>query len=119
LKLSDLSTAELINLVKRGITGTTAAPPSDFPREVIIALAGANNSPRRVKLIKGGRHIVVARTISLEIWDVATQKLVWSRSIGHNLSVDYSHSAVLAFSTLLACYFFLGSESKFLCSLFL
>ncbi|KAJ7828665.1 hypothetical protein B0H14DRAFT_3718550 [Mycena olivaceomarginata] len=77
LKLSDLSTAELINLVKRGITGTTVAPPSDFPRELVIALAGANNSPRRVKLIKGGRH------------GCGRAEASWSRSIGHNLSVDY------------------------------
>ncbi|KAF7335695.1 hypothetical protein MVEN_02224900 [Mycena venus] len=90
--ISQHSAAELIDHVKRVTQGARtwrSTPPSTrlvFPVDIKQGYQG----DAKVKLVNGGRYFVLSHRTAIEIWDVETKRLLWSRpgSFAHTFSVD-------------------------------
>ncbi|KAJ6564696.1 hypothetical protein B0H19DRAFT_1259114 [Mycena capillaripes] len=97
------STTELIDLVKRNVTGprtwVPTAEPSNTPASIVVVPANikriiGTKGDSKVKLVNGGRHIVIAHPTAVEIWDVATRRRLWTRPVkALNFGVDVGESA--------------------------
>ncbi|KAJ7487022.1 hypothetical protein FB451DRAFT_775914 [Mycena latifolia] len=106
--LLSLSTADLIDLVRRLVTGPATWAAGQSPQvSTEISIRMMHDQPAgflgrsRVKLLDGGRHILFSCETLLELWDVATQQLVWSREPIFPQILNFSatpgaHSVVLA-----------------------
>ncbi|KAJ7465704.1 hypothetical protein FB451DRAFT_1262236 [Mycena latifolia] len=84
--LVSLSTADLVDLVRRLVVGPATWVAGEVPQvSTEITIWTMHDQPAgfrgrfRVKLLDGGRHILFSRETLLELWDVATQQLVWNR----------------------------------------
>ncbi|KAJ7689659.1 hypothetical protein B0H17DRAFT_1202111 [Mycena rosella] len=83
--LEDFSTASLIDLVKCVVTGPETWTAGSVPQvSAEITLNPVKDSTSgfvgdcRAKLLAGGRHLLFPRSTALELWDVTTQRLIWS-----------------------------------------
>ncbi|KAJ6523385.1 hypothetical protein DFH09DRAFT_1190509 [Mycena vulgaris] len=89
IDLKDQSTPELIDQVKRAVSGPRSWIPSDEPSPTPSTTLTVpakinpygNSGDWRVKLLNGGRHIVVVDRATVKIWDVRTQRCIWTRSV--------------------------------------
>ncbi|KAJ7144530.1 hypothetical protein C8R44DRAFT_846281 [Mycena epipterygia] len=85
LTLDELSAVRLIDLVKRLVTGPTTWSQGSptVSSEVVIQRLANHILPFHgycsAKLVSGGRHIIMIHEPTLEIWDVAAQRLIWTR----------------------------------------
>ena len=86
LLLEKHTTLELINLVKRILTGprTCMYDSSTAPKVVHeVVLKPGPASPRsgfisRVKLVGGCRLVIIAQPIQFEIWDISAARRIWT-----------------------------------------
>ncbi|KAJ6580734.1 hypothetical protein B0H19DRAFT_1112229 [Mycena capillaripes] len=94
-KLHELSTEELINLVKRILTGPDTWWPSQTEGSFIPNVAkqivlhptvthgeGILTYENEQKLVRGGRHVLFNNNHTLECWSVAEDNLVWTHESG-------------------------------------
>ncbi|KAJ6485407.1 hypothetical protein C8R47DRAFT_1321235 [Mycena vitilis] len=101
LRLTQQSTEELINHVKRAVIGPCAwIHPPGTPSKSIVLPATVNAShgyqgDSKVKLVNGGRHVVLAHRMAVEVWDMETRRRLWSRpvfAINFNVHVNQGNS---------------------------
>ncbi|KAJ7441160.1 hypothetical protein B0H11DRAFT_2252245 [Mycena galericulata] len=83
--IQDLTTEELIRIVKRLGTGPSswgAAPAPNISKEIIIqaTMRGGKHDYHHAKLLPSGRHVLFHNYQALECWDVAQDRLVWKRT---------------------------------------
>ncbi|KAJ7463287.1 hypothetical protein FB451DRAFT_1266059 [Mycena latifolia] len=101
--LRDLSTEELINLVKRLLTGPETWTPSrshftpEASKRIILHPTiprgqGIPSFRKEAKLVCGGRYVLFSNWRALECWSVAKDQLVWK----HMSALEFS--SVLAFT---------------------
>ncbi|KAJ7463274.1 hypothetical protein FB451DRAFT_1266039 [Mycena latifolia] len=89
--LNNLSTDELMNLVKRLLSGPKTWNPLDSHRTLevskeIILRPGFPSGPgarpweNETKLLPSGRYLLFKNTDMLELWDVTEHRLVWTHT---------------------------------------
>ncbi|KAJ7618112.1 hypothetical protein DFH06DRAFT_1483368 [Mycena polygramma] len=110
LLLTQHSTEELINHVKRAAIGPCAwrHPQSGTSSKRIVLPATVKAShgyqgDSKVKLVNGGRHVVLAHRTAVEIWDVETRRRLWSRpvfAVTFNVNQGDSHTNITLAMTL-------------------
>ena len=86
ITLETLSTTSLVDLVRRLMTGpATWADGSSSKISTEISLIPADHFTGRryyqVKLFNGGRYLLCQCDVGPELWDVATQRLVWTQPL--------------------------------------
>jgi hypothetical protein len=94
--VSEHSSTELIEHVERAVMGPRAWLPtfdeSPTPTKTIVLpvkIIRGYKGKTKVKLVNGGRQIVLAHGNLVEIWDVATKRCLWTRvACPHDFSVD-------------------------------
>ncbi|KAJ7471123.1 hypothetical protein FB451DRAFT_1253046, partial [Mycena latifolia] len=96
--ISQNSTVGLIDQIKGVLTGpqtwvpTAEQSPTPFERIVVpanIKRTGGWRGDSKIKLVNGGRQIVIAHRAAVEIWDVATKRRLWTRPVfAVNFNVD-------------------------------
>ncbi|KAJ7796081.1 hypothetical protein B0H14DRAFT_2916693 [Mycena olivaceomarginata] len=84
------SAAELIDHVKRVVQGPRSwRPTTKFVLPVNVRKSQGYQGDSKVKLVNGGRFVVVSHRAGVEIWDVETKRQLWSRPVfAHTFSVD-------------------------------
>ncbi|KAJ7495218.1 hypothetical protein FB451DRAFT_1477804 [Mycena latifolia] len=90
LILKHKTTVELIDLVKRIIIGprTLARTSSSRPTiiEELVLPSGPWTPSVRVKLVHGGRRVMIIGLTALELWDISPPRRIWFRP-DHVISV--------------------------------
>ncbi|KAJ7621296.1 hypothetical protein FB45DRAFT_928884 [Roridomyces roridus] len=79
--LQDLTTQELVNLVKRVVLGPESWWPDEHgvvkPRVAREIVLHPTNVSERNQLVDGGRYLLTHGAATIECWDVVTDTLFW------------------------------------------